>query len=213
MAPRAWRILWGPFSRFFTGSATVLTLIGFLERPLLGSISDTWQVMPWWVGLVALIPLLFYAFVRASYEEYRAVVAPPAARPTATQSDRDRKLEQLERRALRAEQERDKLRSFLADPTAKRRREEAMLRERCIDLAGEVRNFVRGYGGMYDNEPETVQRFKRRHYDKVTELRDELDRRGWLTTEEREALTLSPYGGTYEIKSMAELLGSIGVGR
>ena len=59
LAPRAWRILWGPVARFVTGGATVLTLIAFLNQRLLGHISTTWQGIPWWAGLVALIPLLF----------------------------------------------------------------------------------------------------------------------------------------------------------
>lgn len=72
MARRAWRILWGPTTRIVTGSATVLTLVSFLNQPLMSAIVSTWQGIPWWVGLVVLVPLLFYAFVRASYEEYRA---------------------------------------------------------------------------------------------------------------------------------------------
>lgn len=51
----------------------MLTLIAFLNQPLLSFIAVTWQGIPWWVGLVLLPPLFFYAFVRASYEEYREV--------------------------------------------------------------------------------------------------------------------------------------------
>ena|SRR5215207_955502 len=113
--------MWGPTAKFFTGSATLLTLIAFLNQPLLSLISTTWQGIPWWVGLVVVIPLLFYAFVRASYEEYRAVIESHTGSGTAVmvpQPRPNREVERLEKQLRRTEQERDRLRAILADPTA-----------------------------------------------------------------------------------------------
>ena len=109
--------MWGPAAKFFTASATVLTLIAFLNPPLLNLISTTWQGIPWWAGLVALIPLLFYALVRASYEEYRAATEPHAgsgAAVLAPQWPPSRELEQLEEQVLPQIQQQDGYRGFIA---------------------------------------------------------------------------------------------------
>jgi hypothetical protein len=180
----------------------------------LGLISTTWQGIPWWVGLVVLIPLLFYAVVRAGYEEYRVATEPHTESDAAAkvpQPHPNREVERLRKQLRSAEQERDRYRALLADPTAKRRREEEMLRTRCVDMARDVHSFRDAL--RYDPyHPDTVERFKRRHYGKVTELREELDSRDWLTEEERESLTLSEGDGADKIERMEQVLVSIGTG-
>jgi hypothetical protein len=122
-----------------------------------------------------------------------------------------KEIEQLKRKLRVVEQDRNQLRVLLADPTAKRRHEEEMLRNRCVEMAREVAAFRHAI--RYDPyHPDTVERFKRRHYDKVTELRDELDSRNWLTEEERESLTLSEGGRAGKIERMEAVLVSIGTG-
>jgi hypothetical protein len=174
LVPRAWRILWGPTAKFVTGSATVLTLIAFLNQPLLNLISTTWQGIPWWVGLIALIPLLFYAFVRGSYEEYRAVTEPhtvggttipvPQPRPSREIEQLEKQLRRTELELRRTKEERDRYRAIVSDPTAKRRREEERLYQRCVHVGNEIRNFLSGYGSVHDSEQHVVQRFSLRHY-------------------------------------------------
>ncbi len=124
----------------------------------------------------------------------------------------ERELDRLQKRLRRTEQERDELRALLADPTAKRRREEEVLQKKCGDVAFSVRNFARAGRSTYANETETVARFRLRHYASVEEVRDELDRRGKLTAEERDALTLRANDGIRKIGEMAEVLGFIAAG-
>ena len=204
--------MWGPVAKFFTASATALTLIAFLNQSLLGLISTTWQGIPWWVGLVALIPLLFYAFVRASYEEYRAATEPRVmgGAATAAQAERDRKLEQLERRARRAEQEYEKLRASLADPTVKRQRDEKLVRGRSLEVAHDLLTFM--HGRRYTDADETVARFRQRHQWKVDEVRERLEKQALLTDQERDTLTFRADDYPRKIEEMAETLRAIGMG-
>lgn len=65
--------MWAPTTRLVTGGATVLTLIAFLNEPLMAPIVSTWQGIPWWVGLLVVVPLVLYAVVRASYGEFLGV--------------------------------------------------------------------------------------------------------------------------------------------
>jgi Tfp pilus assembly protein PilX len=130
-----------------------------------------------------------------------------------TQAERNREVEQLQERLRRAEQERDQLRARLSNPNAERRRQEEALYGRCVAVGNEIRNFLSGYGSLSEDEPHSVQRFRLRHYEKVTELRDQLDKRGRLTTEEYEALTFREDDGVGKIRLMAEVLILIGLGR
>lgn len=131
----------------------------------------------------------------------------------ASQAQRDREIEKLTVKLRRAEKELSRYRAILADPTAKKRRDEEMLRDRCKVVAQEVRNFALAYGSRYQDQRETAERFKRGHERKVAELRVELDQHGLLTPQERESLMLADGEGAGEIMRMAEVLGSIGVGR
>ena len=143
--------------------------------------------------------------------------APPTGGPTppAPHPQPSQELERLKARLRRTEQERDRYRALLADPDATRRREEDRLRQRCIDLAREVHSFAQAHrGARFQHEiKEAVERFRLRHGAKVTQIRDELDGRGWLTAQEREGLTLSAKDGVSKIGAMAEVLAHIGTGR
>lgn len=131
-----------------------------------------------------------------------------------SQAERDRELERLGKKLRRTEQELDRYRAIVSDPTAKRQREEEMLRKRCGDLALEVRGFAQAHKSQrYTDQQEAVERFRRRYYNRVEEAREELDGRGWLTDEERHTLTLSPQDGMDGIGRMADALGNIAVGR
>jgi hypothetical protein len=123
---------------------------------------------------------------------------------------RDRELEQLGKRLRRVEQERNELRARLADPTAMRRRNEEMLRERCLELAHELQNFM--YGRRYTDTNETVARFQQRHEWKVNELREQLDEQGWLTPQERDILTFRADDYSHTIDDIVETLRSLGAG-
>lgn len=88
-----------------------------------------------------------------------------------------------------------------------------MLRKRCIELSREVYSFGAAvHRSSYKDEQETIDRFRLRHQGKVSELREELSRRGWLTAREREILTLSPDDSWHKILQMAETLKAIGSG-
>lgn len=68
------------------------------------------------------------------------------------------------------------MRDFLADPNAKRQRDEEMLRGTCLRVAKEITIFAKDR--RYKSDDETVNRFRQRHEGKVTKLRDELDQYG-----------------------------------
>lgn len=131
----------------------------------------------------------------------------------AAQAERDREVKQLEKRLRRTEEERDRYRAILSDPIAKRRRDEEILRQRCFDLAQEVSNFLIGYSSKNVDVNEAVARFQLRHEGNVTELRDELDKRGVLTATERQYLTLYDHDGLDKISAMEHTLRAIGMGR
>jgi hypothetical protein len=126
------------------------------------------------------------------------------------QAERNRELEQLNKKLRRVEQERDRLRAVLSAPTAKKRHAERMLRKRCLGLGHELFNFAKAR--RYENERETIDRFRQRHEWKVTELRDELDEQELLTPQERDDLTFRTNDGSYKIEEMVDMLRSIGMG-
>ena len=118
--------------------------------------------------------------------------------------------EKLVKRLRRTEQERDKLREKLADPTAMRRHNEQILQRRCLEVAQELENFMRGRG--YASPDETVAAFTQRHEWKVNQLRDELRKQGWLTVQERDILTFRDGAPPHIIVAMAATLKDIGMG-
>ena len=129
------------------------------------------------MGLVALIPLLFYAFVRASYEEYRAAIESHTESGAATmrpQPQSNPEVERLQKQLRRTEQELDRYRAIESDPTAKQEREDEVLKGRCLDLAETLGHFAIARRNEYD--PETIIRFKLRYEPRVTKLRDDLQR-------------------------------------
>jgi len=79
-------------------------------------------------------------------------------------------------------------------------------------VAEEVYVFASGYNSKYTDVNEAVQRFRLRVEENVTKLRDELDRRGWLTAQARENLTLLDHDGMDKINAMAITLKSIAAG-
>lgn len=164
-----------------------------------------------WLGTGpgVLIAVLFAVVLIVWATNAQQPETPPLSGPM-PQSEGNREVEQLRKKLHKAEQERDELRAFLADPTAKRQRDEKMLRRACLKVAQEVGVFARER--RYKNDDETVNRFKQRHEDKVTKLRDELDQHGWLTAEEREALTFRADDHWRKIGYIAETLRSIGMG-
>lgn len=178
-----------------------------------------WVLNQWW-GFPLLMASGFLLLLIAGYRQQHGRQAPATARTglpsegTATPSTTaEKKIERLEKKLRAVEQENKRLRALLADPTAKQRLEDERLERRCGELALEVRNFVQGNPGIsYADASEIVERFRRRHYGKVEGLRDELDRRGWITEQERERLTLSARDDPNKIKRMADALGRIGVG-
>lgn len=131
----------------------------------------------------------------------------------ASQAERDRELESLQKRLRKAEQENKRLRTFLADPKAVKRREDEMLRKRYLELAHEVRSFALTHKSRYGDQREAVERFMRRHYPDVEEAREEMDERGWITGQERDDLTISADDRVEKIEQMANVLGNIATKR
>jgi hypothetical protein len=82
------------------------------------------------------------------------------------------------------------------------------LRHRCILLGQELLQFMKVHG--YSDE--TVNRFVQRHEWKVNELRDELDERAWLTTQERDTLTFHADDYSHKIEEIANTLVLLGRG-
>jgi hypothetical protein len=130
-----------------------------------------------------------------------------------SQTEKDREVELLQKKLSRAEQERDRYHAILADPTAKKRREERILRDRSFELGQEVDHFTSNPDLRRADARHVVDRFRRRHYDKVAELREDLKQREWLTEEEREILTLREHDSPDKIAVMARVLLSIGAGQ
>jgi hypothetical protein len=161
------------------------------------------------LAIAVIMILLGVAFLtRATPQPTQSVtVTQQSGTPRA---ERDRELEQLGKRLRRVEQERNELRARLADPTAMRRRNEEMLRERCLELAHELQNFM--YGRRYTDTNETVARFQQRHEWKVNELREQLDEQGWLTPQERDILTFRADDYSHTIDDIVETLRSLGAG-
>lgn len=126
------------------------------------------------------------------------------------QAESNREVVQLRKRLHRAEQERDRLRAMLSDPTAKKRRAEEMLRRRCIEVAYELHNFV--HARKYTDSNETVARFNQRHEWKVNELRNRLNEQELLTPQEHDTLTLHADDYSHKIEEMMETLKTIGLG-
>jgi hypothetical protein len=183
-----------------TGTAPVIDFLGTGQGVLVG------------FAVAVFITLLGVAFlVRATPQPTQSVSV--IQHSGTSQVERDREVERLRKRLGKTEQDRDRLAAILADPTAKRRRDEEMLKRRCIDLAQEVEIFRLGNSSQWQDEGETVTRFKLRHESKVTDLHDELDEHGMLTAKERESLTLSAHDGLDKIKRMATTLEAIGMGR
>jgi hypothetical protein len=154
------------------------------------------------------ITLLGVAFlVRATPQPTQTVTV--NQRLGATQAEKNREVEQLEKRLRKTEQERDRYRTMLSDPTAKRRREEAMSRKRCLEVAHELFTFMRGR--RYSNIDEIAAAFKARHEWKVNDLRDRMDKQGLLTLQERDTLTFRSSGYPIDqIDQMVETLRKIG---
>jgi hypothetical protein len=128
-----------------------------------------------------------------------------------SQAERERELEQLQKSFRRIQQERDRLRSRLSDPTAVRRLEDERLRRRCLEVAHELQNFMRRGGHIDRNE--LVARFQQRHEWKVNELRNRLDEQAWLTPQERDTLTFRADDYSHKIDDMVTTLKDIGMGR
>jgi Tfp pilus assembly protein PilN len=126
------------------------------------------------------------------------------------QASPEKEKEQLKKKLLIVEQDRDRLRARLADPTAKRQHTDKMLRSRCLEVAHELQNFMSGRA--YTDSNETVVAFNQRHEWKVSKLRDELDKQAWLTLQERDILTFRADDYSHKIKDIAETLRSIGMG-
>jgi|SRR5215213_6469637 len=125
-----------------------------------------------------------------------------------TQAVRDREVALLQEKLHKAEQERDRYRALQVDPNAKRQHEEESLRHRCIQLGQELLQFMKIHG--YSDE--TVNRFVQRHEWKVNELRDELDERARLTTQERDTLTFHADDYSHKIEDIANTLVLLGRG-
>ncbi len=133
-----------------------------------------------------------------------------------SQTEKDRELERVRAWARKTEKENKRLSAFLADPKAVERREEEMLRRRCLELAETLQKFAQAHRRTELNRStdpnETVARFVQRHKWKVDELRDELDTRGWLTPQERDTLTFHADDYSHKIGEMADALRRIGMG-
>ncbi len=127
-----------------------------------------------------------------------------------SQPEGNQELEQLRKSFRRIQQERDRLRARLSDPTAARRLEDERLRRRCLEVAHELQNFMRI--GRHVDSNELVARFQQRHEWKVNELRNRLDEQAWLTPQERDALTFHADDYSHKIDDMVITLKAIGMG-
>jgi len=180
-----------------TGAGPVLAFLGTGPGVLMGFVVSV------------LLILLGVAFLnRATPQPTQSLADVQQAGPA--QSDRDREVEQLQRSFRRVQQERDRLRTRLSDPTAMRRLEDERLRRRCLEVAHEIENFMRI--GDYVDPNELVARFRQRHEWKVNELRNRLDEQAWLTPQERDALTFHADDYSHKIYNMETTLRAIGMG-
>jgi len=195
--------------------SVVLSALGNADL-IAKNINQVEYVLSKWWGYPLLMLLGFLLLLYAGYRQQarQSTQSVSVVQQAGTsEAEKTREVEQLQKRLRRTEQERDRYHAMLADPTAKRQHDEEMLRRRCFDLAQEVRSFAAAHKWpSFLREREAVKRFRRRHYEKVTELRDELDKREWLTAEEREALTLFEPDGMDKIGQMAKVLDSIASG-
>ncbi len=168
--------------------------------------------------MVALIPLLFYAFVRASYEEYRIAAelrggsdmagTVPQLRPNYEFEQLEKQLRKTDLKLRRTEQELDRYRAIFSDPSAKRQRDEKIARERCVEVAYQLFTFLKNR--PYSDHAETVAAFKQRQQWKVDEVRGRMDELDLLTPLEQKILTFQPGDQLDKIELMVELLRKIG---
>lgn len=129
---------------------------------------------------------------------------------TEREREHEREHEQLRNSFRRVQQERDRLRARLSDPTAAKKLEDERLRRRCMEVSHELQNFMRI--GQHVDRNQLVVRFQQRHEWKVNEVRDRLDGQAWLTSQERDTLTFRADDYSYKIDEIAAALRDIGMG-
>jgi hypothetical protein len=194
------------FGLISTVGNIILTITGI--GPVVEFLGTGRGVLAGFVVAVFII-LLGVAFLRGATPQTQSVSS--IQQSETTQAAKDREIERLQKRLNRTEQERDRYRDILADPTAKKQRDERMARSRSLEVAQELQIFWNAR--KYSDPGETVASFRQRQEWKVNDVRGRLDELKMLTPRESDDLTFRPdHSYPDRIEKMIGILRNIGMG-